>query len=181
LAFHSALINFPQDAQVIRAYAGLLQFGTSECMNFMEQNVGAHTSFVPETLVSSRTKLDNNNLVEQTSHLVSQINSSIETLTCLDSLQQSVAKYREGSQFSGVVSISSQFVIYPRCSPFLCELCFIWPPVFCIRQQTYFHVQTNETNITLCNFIFLHLFYHYISVLDGSLCSPISSMISSFT
>ncbi|KAK3150385.1 hypothetical protein QOZ80_3AG0232510 [Eleusine coracana subsp. coracana] len=81
LAFHSALINSPQDAQVIRAFAGLLKLRTWDYpMNFMEQGVGARASFVPETIGSSLTKLDN--LMEQTSHM-SQINSSVETLTCV--------------------------------------------------------------------------------------------------
>ncbi|TVU48499.1 hypothetical protein EJB05_08137 [Eragrostis curvula] len=104
LAFHSALITSPQDAQVVRAFAGLLQFGSWEStMNFLKQDVQAR-AFVPETLGSSRTKLDN--LMEQTSHLVSLINSSVETLTCLRTLQQSVARYSETSQFSGVVFAS---------------------------------------------------------------------------
>uniref|UniRef100_A0A0A9D6Z9 Poly A polymerase head domain-containing protein n=1 Tax=Arundo donax TaxID=35708 RepID=A0A0A9D6Z9_ARUDO len=105
LAFHSALINSPQDAQVVKAFAALLHLGSWErTINFLEQDVGARAPFVPETLRPSGTKLDN--LMEQTSHLASLVESSVQTLTCLDALQQSVARHWEPSQFSGVVFVS---------------------------------------------------------------------------
>lgn len=105
LAFHSALVNSPQDALVIRAFAALLYFGTWEStIKFLKQDIGAPAPFVPETLGPSG--LDN--LMEQTSHLASLVNSSVETLTCLDALQQSLARYSEVSQFSGVVFVSDK-------------------------------------------------------------------------
>uniref|UniRef100_A0A0A9DIR1 Uncharacterized protein n=1 Tax=Arundo donax TaxID=35708 RepID=A0A0A9DIR1_ARUDO len=44
--------------------------------------------------------------MEQTSHLASLVKSSVETLKCLDALQQSVARHWEPSQFPGVVFVS---------------------------------------------------------------------------
>ncbi|OEL29266.1 hypothetical protein BAE44_0009715, partial [Dichanthelium oligosanthes] len=82
-----------------QGFAAVLHFGSWESiMNFLEQDIGCHAPFVPETLGTSQTKLDN--LMEQTIHLASLVNSSICTLTSLDALQQSVARYRDASQFS---------------------------------------------------------------------------------
>ncbi|KAL6645278.1 hypothetical protein ACP70R_016886 [Stipagrostis hirtigluma subsp. patula] len=106
LAFHSALVNSPQDAQVIRAFAALLYFGTWEStIEFLEEDVGAHVPFVPETLAPSQTKMDN--IMEQTSHLASLVKSSVNTLSNLDALQQSLARFADAPQFSGVVLVSN--------------------------------------------------------------------------
>lgn len=73
-------------------------------MKFLKQDIGAPAPFVPETLGPSGP----DNLMEQTSHLASLVNSSVDTLTCLDALQQSLARYSEVSQFSGVVFVSDK-------------------------------------------------------------------------
>ncbi|KAK3150386.1 hypothetical protein QOZ80_3AG0232520 [Eleusine coracana subsp. coracana] len=105
LAFHSALVNSPQDAQVIRAFAALLYFGTWEgSVEILKEDVGAHVPFVPEILEPSRTNLGR--LMEQTSHLASLVRSSVHTLTQLDLLRQSVARFLDPPQFSGLVFIS---------------------------------------------------------------------------
>uniref|UniRef100_A0A0D9Z1N4 Poly A polymerase head domain-containing protein n=1 Tax=Oryza glumipatula TaxID=40148 RepID=A0A0D9Z1N4_9ORYZ len=107
LTFHSALVNSPHDAQVIRAFAALVYFGSWEgAVNFLNQDIGAPAPFIPETLGPSRSKLEN--LMEQTSHLASLVKSSVDTLTSIDALQQSLAKYSKASQVSGLVLVSSR-------------------------------------------------------------------------
>ncbi|EEC74451.1 hypothetical protein OsI_09859 [Oryza sativa Indica Group] len=107
LTFHSALVNSPHDAQVIRAFAALMYFGSWEgAVNFLNQDIGAPAPFIPETLGPSRSKLEN--LMEQTSHLASLVKSSVDTLTSIDALQQSLAKYSKASQVSGLVLVSSR-------------------------------------------------------------------------
>ncbi|XP_040378190.1 poly(A) polymerase I-like isoform X2 [Oryza brachyantha] len=105
LTFHSALVNSPQDAQVIRAFGALMYFGSwGSTVNFLNQDIGAPTPFIPETLGPSQSKLDN--LMEQTSHLASLVKLSVDILTSLDALEQSLDKYSEASQFSGLVLVS---------------------------------------------------------------------------
>ncbi|KAM0919775.1 hypothetical protein ACQ4PT_007937 [Festuca glaucescens] len=108
LAFHTALVNYPQDAQVIKAFAALMHFGTwDSAIEFLKQDVGAPAIFVPEALGPSRAKLDDN-LMKQTSQLASLVNSSVDTFTSLDTLKQSLARYSKASQFSGVVFVSAK-------------------------------------------------------------------------
>ncbi|KAG8099296.1 hypothetical protein GUJ93_ZPchr0013g36224 [Zizania palustris] len=106
LAFHIALVNSPQDALVIRAFATLMYFGSwKRTINFLKQDIGPPAAYVPETLRPSRSNLDN--VMEQTSHLASLVKSSVDTLTSLDVLQQSLARYSEASQFPGLVFVSN--------------------------------------------------------------------------
>ncbi|XP_047084033.1 poly(A) polymerase I-like [Lolium rigidum] len=108
LAFHTALVNAPQDAQVIKAFAALMHFGTwDSAVEFLKQDVVAPAIFVPEALGPSQTKLDDN-LMKQISQLASLVNSSVDTFTCLDSLKQSLARHPKASQFSGVVFVSAR-------------------------------------------------------------------------
>ena len=108
LVFHTALVISPQDTLVIRAFAALLYFGSWEsAIEFLKEEAGAQVTFVPETLGPSQAKLDD--LMEQTSHLASLVNSSVLTLTCSDALEQSLARFAEPPQFSGVVSVSLAF------------------------------------------------------------------------
>ncbi|XP_051183456.1 uncharacterized protein [Lolium perenne] len=108
LAFHTALVNAPQDAQVIKAFAALMHFGTwDSAVEFLKQDVGAPAIFVPEALGPSQAKLDDN-LMKQISQLASLVNSSVDTFTCLDSLKQSLARHSKASQFSGVVFVSAR-------------------------------------------------------------------------
>lgn len=106
LAFHSTLVIYPQDTLVIRAFAAVLYFGTWETtVKFLREEVGAEVPFAPETMGPSRTKLDC--LKEQTSHLASLVNSSVDILTCPHDLEQSLARFSEPLQFSGVVVASN--------------------------------------------------------------------------
>ncbi|KAM0835979.1 hypothetical protein ACQ4PT_062593 [Festuca glaucescens] len=108
LAFHTALVNSPQDAQVIKAFAALMHFGTwDSAVEFLKQDVGAPAIFVPEALGPSQAKLDDN-LMKQISQLASLVNSSADTFTSLDTLKQSLARYSKASQFSGVVFVSAK-------------------------------------------------------------------------
>ena len=105
LVFHTALVISPQDTLVIRAFAALLYFGSWEsAIEFLKEEAGAQVPFVPETLGPSQAKLDD--LMEQTSHLASLVSTSVLTLTCSDALEQSLARFSEPPQFSGVVSVS---------------------------------------------------------------------------
>ncbi|PAN51744.1 hypothetical protein PAHAL_9G617500 [Panicum hallii] len=108
LVFHTALVISPQDTLVIRAFAALLYFGSWEStIEFLkEEEAGAQVPFVPETLGPSQTKLDD--LMEQTSHLASLVNSSVLTLTCSDALEQSLVRFSEPPQISGVVLASNK-------------------------------------------------------------------------
>ncbi|WVZ55319.1 hypothetical protein U9M48_005992 [Paspalum notatum var. saurae] len=102
LVFHSTLVISPQDTLVVRAFAALLYFGSWErTIKFLKEEVGDKVSFVPETLGPSQIRLDD--LMEHISHLASLIKSSVHTLTCLDDLEQSLARFSEPPQFSGVV------------------------------------------------------------------------------
>uniref|UniRef100_A0A0A9DE60 Uncharacterized protein n=1 Tax=Arundo donax TaxID=35708 RepID=A0A0A9DE60_ARUDO len=106
LVFHSALINSPQDTLVIRTFAALLYFGTWEStIKFLKEDVGAQATYVPETLGTSRTKLDN--LMEQTSYLASHVILSVHLMTHLDVLQQSLSRFPDAPQFSGPVLVSN--------------------------------------------------------------------------
>ncbi|RCV46700.1 hypothetical protein SETIT_9G552600v2 [Setaria italica] len=111
LVFHTTLVISPQDTLVIKAFAALLYFGSWEsAIEFLkeeeeEEEDGAQVSFVPETLGPSQTKLDD--LMEQTSHLASLVNASVLTLTSSDALEQSLARFSEPPQFSGVVLASN--------------------------------------------------------------------------
>ncbi|KAG8099297.1 hypothetical protein GUJ93_ZPchr0013g36224 [Zizania palustris] len=117
LAFHIALVNSPQDALVIRAFATLMYFGSwKRTINFLKQDIGPPAAYVPETLRPSRSNLDN--VMEQTSHLASLVKSSVDTLTSLDVLQQSLARYSEASQFPGLASISLAYISTPYCSSY---------------------------------------------------------------
>ncbi|KAF0912261.1 hypothetical protein E2562_013945 [Oryza meyeriana var. granulata] len=92
---------------VIRAFSALMYFGSWwSTVNFLNQDIGAPAPFIPETLGPSRSKLDN--LMERTSHLASLVKSSVDTLTSLDALKQSLAKYSEASQFAGLVLVSNK-------------------------------------------------------------------------
>lgn len=105
MVFHTALVISPQDTLVIRAFGALLYFGSWEStIEFLKEEAGSPVPFDPEALGPSGTKLDD--LMEQTSHLASLVNSSVLTLTCSDALEQSLARFSEPPQFSGVVSIS---------------------------------------------------------------------------
>ncbi|VAI24709.1 unnamed protein product [Triticum turgidum subsp. durum] len=107
LAFHNALVNSPQDAQVIKAFAALMHFGTwDSAIEFLNEDVGAPVTYVPEAFGCSGAKVDN--LMERTSHLVSLVKSSVDTLTCLNTLKQSVVRYPGASQFSGLVFVSAR-------------------------------------------------------------------------
>lgn len=109
LTFHSALVSSPQDAHVIKAFAALMHFGTwDSAIEFLKQDVGAPATFVPEARGPSGAKLNDNLIMKQTSRLASLVNSSVDTLTSLDTLQQSLARYSEASQFSGVVFVSAR-------------------------------------------------------------------------
>ncbi|CAN6290788.1 unnamed protein product [Urochloa humidicola] len=109
LVFHTALVISPQDTLVIRAFAALLYFGswesTIEFLKEEEEEAGTRVPFVPETLGPSQTKLDD--LMEQTSHLASLINSSVLIFTSSDALKRSLARFSEPPQFSGVVLASN--------------------------------------------------------------------------
>ncbi|CAN6285810.1 unnamed protein product, partial [Urochloa humidicola] len=107
LVFHTALVISPQDTLVIRAFAALLYFGSWEStIEFLkEEEAEAGVPFVPETLGPSQTKLDD--LMEQTSHLASLVKSSVLILTSSDALEQSLARFSEPQQFSGVVLTSN--------------------------------------------------------------------------
>ncbi|CAM0870503.1 unnamed protein product [Alopecurus aequalis] len=107
LAFHSALVNSPQDVQVIKAFAALMHFGTwDSAIEFSEQDVGGPATFVPEAPGPSGAGPDD--LMKQTSELASLVNSSVGTLTCLDTLRESLARYSEASESSGVVFVSAK-------------------------------------------------------------------------
>ncbi|EMS57997.1 putative poly(A) polymerase [Triticum urartu] len=107
LAFHNALVNSPQDAQVIKAFAALMHFGTWDiAIEFLNEDVGAPVTYVPEAFGRSGAKVDN--LMERTSHLASLVKSSVDTLTCLNTLKQSVVRYPGASQFSGLVFVSAR-------------------------------------------------------------------------
>jgi hypothetical protein len=67
--------------------------------------------FIP--LEPSCTNFDN--LMEQTSHLVSLVRSSVHRLPQLDLLRQSIARFSDAPQFSGLVSISFWIPKYELC------------------------------------------------------------------
>jgi hypothetical protein len=133
LAFHTALVNSPQDAQVIKAFAALMHFGTwDSAVEFLKQDVGAPAIFVPEALGPSQAKLDDN-LMKQISQLASLVNSSVDTFTCLDSLKQSLARHSKASQFSGVVSITIAYFNSQSCIFMLAV--FIFPVKFIVYSR----------------------------------------------
>lgn len=104
LAFHLALVNYPQDALVIWTFASILYLGSwDRAIKFVRKNVRGHVQFVPEILELSGTKSDgllleetksDESLLEKTSHLVSLIKSSIDAFTSIEALQESLTKYR---------------------------------------------------------------------------------------
>uniref|UniRef100_A0A0D9VP58 Poly A polymerase head domain-containing protein n=1 Tax=Leersia perrieri TaxID=77586 RepID=A0A0D9VP58_9ORYZ len=105
LTFHSALVNHPQDAQVIRAFGALMYFGSwGSTINFLNQDIVAPTPFIPETLGPSRSKLDN--LMEQTSNLASLVLVSgrerERVLRIFNGLDSDLTSYQERKGMHGI-------------------------------------------------------------------------------
>ncbi|XP_008789358.2 poly(A) polymerase I-like [Phoenix dactylifera] len=108
LAFHLALVEHPQDALVVWTLSSILYHGMwSKAMEFARQNVKGHGQFVPEILEPSESKSDEL-LLEETCHLASLVKSSVDALTRIDVLQQSLTRYPESLPCLGLVFVSEK-------------------------------------------------------------------------
>lgn len=115
LAFHLALVNYPQNTLVIWTFASILYLGSwDRAIKFVKNNVRRHVQFVPEIIELSGTKSDgllleeaksDESLLEKTSHLVSLIKSSIDALTSIEALQESLTEYQMTLPCPDLVSI----------------------------------------------------------------------------
>ncbi|XP_068646588.1 uncharacterized protein [Aristolochia californica] len=93
LAFHLALVNHPQDAFVVWVFASVLYHGEWEkAVKFARENAQEFVQFIPEILESSGVKSDEF-LENAISLLVSSIKSSVDALTDMEPLIESMAKY----------------------------------------------------------------------------------------
>lgn len=110
MAFHLALVNNPQEAIVIWAFASALYLGNwEEGVKFAKEHAETHVDFVPEILGSSNVKSDQE-LAKEVTLLASLVQDSMSTLAETDSLFKSMSRY-PFSPCSGFVSIFL-FVIY---------------------------------------------------------------------
>lgn len=110
MAFHSALVNNPQEAIVIWAFASALYHGNwEEGVKFAKEHAEMHVDFVPEILGSSNIKSDQE-LAKEVTLLASLVQDSMSTLAETESLFKSMSRY-PFSPCSGFVSIFL-FVIY---------------------------------------------------------------------
>ncbi|KAG1355352.1 poly(A) polymerase I-like [Cocos nucifera] len=108
LAFHLALVEHPQDALVVWTLSSIMYHGTwSKATEFARQNVKGHDQFVPEILEPSESKSDEL-LLEETCCLASLIKSSVDALTRIDVLQQSLTRYPEFLPCLGLVFVSEK-------------------------------------------------------------------------
>lgn len=104
LAFHLALVEHPQNALVVWNFASVLYFGTWKTgVKYASESVRKHVGFAPEILELSGTKYDNllldeteldESLLEETSNLISLINSSLDAFINPEALEKSLAKYQ---------------------------------------------------------------------------------------
>ncbi|KAK9990015.1 hypothetical protein SO802_025000 [Lithocarpus litseifolius] len=107
LAFHLALVNNPQEAIVIWAFASALYHGNwEEGVKFAKEHAEMHVDFVPEILGSSNIKLDEE-LAKEVTLLASLVQDSMSTLAETESLFKSMSRY-PFSPCSGFVFISNK-------------------------------------------------------------------------
>ncbi|PKA47758.1 Catalase [Apostasia shenzhenica] len=93
LAFHLALVDYPQDAFVVWTFSSILYHGTwNIALESAKLSSDDLIQFVPEILQTSVGKTDEL-LFEETFKLASLVKSSIRVLSDSSVLQQSLAKY----------------------------------------------------------------------------------------
>lgn len=102
LAFHLALVNNPQDALVIWAFASTLYYGKWKgASQFANKCAKLQVNFVPEISGSSSCK---SALAESVSNLASLVQESVSILSDTDRLIESMTRYPHSS-CSGLVSM----------------------------------------------------------------------------
>lgn len=106
LAFHLALVNNPQEALVIQAFASALYHGNwKEGVKFSKEHAKMHANFVPEIVESSDLQSDEQ-LAEAVTLLAYLVQDSIVALNETECLLQSMSRYPV-SPSSGFVSTST--------------------------------------------------------------------------
>ncbi|XP_050241560.1 uncharacterized protein LOC126690447 isoform X2 [Quercus robur] len=107
LAFHLALVNNPQEAIVIWAFASALYHGNwEEGVKFAKEHAEMHVDFVPEILGSSNIKSDEE-LAKEVTLLASLVQDSMSTLAETESLFKAMSRY-PFSPCSGFVFIPNK-------------------------------------------------------------------------
>ncbi|KAL3723638.1 hypothetical protein ACJRO7_035757 [Eucalyptus globulus] len=105
LAFHLALVNNPQDASVIWAFASTLHHGKWKgASQFANKHAKLRVNFVPEISGSSTYK---SALAERVSNLASLVQESVSILSDTNRLIESMTRYPHSS-CSGLVLIQEQ-------------------------------------------------------------------------
>lgn len=103
LAFHLALVNNPQDALVVWAFASVLYHGEwEEGVKFAKEHVEMCINFAPE-IRSSTIYKSNGEIAKAVSKLASLVVDSIPALVEHNSLLQSMSRYPTFPR-SGMVS-----------------------------------------------------------------------------
>lgn len=93
LAFHLALVNNPQDALVVWAFASVLYHGDWEGgIKFAKEHAKMSVNFEPEIKRSSICKSDED-IAEAVTKLASLVIDSIHPLVNIESLSQSLSRY----------------------------------------------------------------------------------------
>ncbi|GMN28742.1 hypothetical protein TIFTF001_002147 [Ficus carica] len=104
LAFHLALVNNPQDAFVVLAFASILYHGEwKEGIRFARENAQVKVNFAPE-LSGSFTFNSDEELAEEVSQLATFVQDSVDVLTETESLFESMSSYPT-SPCSGLVFV----------------------------------------------------------------------------
>lgn len=104
MAFHLALVNNPQDAFVVLAFASILYHGEwKEGIRFARENVQVTVNFATE-LSGSFTFNSDEELAEEVSQLATFVQDSVDVLTETESLFESMSGYPT-SPCSGLVCI----------------------------------------------------------------------------
>ncbi|RDY14224.1 pcnB, partial [Mucuna pruriens] len=105
LAFHLALVNGPQDALVVWAFASVLYHGQwKEGVKFAKERAKMSVNFTPELRTSSIYKSDKE-IAKAVTKLASLVMQSIPALVERNSLLQSMSRYRSFPR-SGMVFVS---------------------------------------------------------------------------
>ncbi|WCJ20596.1 CCA-adding enzyme [Euphorbia peplus] len=108
LAFHQALVIYPQDAFVVWVFASVLYHGTwKEGVKFARENANLQVDFVPEISGFSESKSDDE-LSEEVSHLAALVQKSVGSLVDANILAKSMCKYKDSSSLSGEVLVSKK-------------------------------------------------------------------------
>ncbi|GMH24537.1 hypothetical protein Nepgr_026380 [Nepenthes gracilis] len=107
LAFHIALVTYPQEALVVWTFSSVLYHGKwTEGVKVARKHAGEHVNFVPE-ISNACNCLSDEELTQRVSEFASIVQDSVDALTDSDCLLEAMAKY-PSCPCSGLVLVSQK-------------------------------------------------------------------------